>query len=160
MPSFTRGIHVLFAYWLTPSRVHVFPLHSNPTMLDHMAVQSGLSKETLQKMFGMLSEMSDEQLEVSLKSMAKVQKYTSAVQNAWKSANQLVGGKLKHILITVGVLMGVFLVLYLLGGSQNDSTSTTVTAVMEEAMSATVSLKSSTPHQAVVESIEDEFSEL
>jgi predicted PurR-regulated permease PerM len=152
MLSYTAYLCLILTHLL------VYFVDSNPAMLDQIAAQSGLSKETLQKMCGMLSEMSGEQLETSLKSMAKVQKYTSAVQNTWKSANQVVGGKLKQILVTVGVLLMLFVVLYLLGGSQDSNSATA--KVIEEAMGRTASVPPLNPHESVIESIEDEFNEL
>ena len=100
-------------------------------MLDNLAAQSGMPKEGLQKAMDMFSGMSDEQLESSLKSMAKMQKVTAGFANAWKSVDKVVGGKLKILLMTGAICFVVVVVLYFLGG--DDASSKAAAAGIKEA---------------------------
>lgn len=107
-------------------------LKNNPEMLNTMAAQSGMPKDGLEKMLNMFSDMSDEQLESSLKTMAKFQKYTQGVKDIWKKGDDLVGGNLKKVLIVGGILFVVFIALYLLGGESPEVASKTATKIIQD----------------------------
>lgn len=123
-------------------------------MLDNLAAQSGMPKDGLQKAMDMFSGMSDEQLEGSLKSMAKLQKVTSGVSNAWKSVDGVVGGKLKIIMLTGIVCFFIVVVLYFLGG---DDAGTKAAA--DSIKEAAKTMQDNTPLASPQEtgSTEDEF---
>lgn len=131
-------------------------LKSNPDALAQMAAQSGMPKEGLEKTLSMFDSMTDEQLESSLKTMAKVQKATAGFTNAWKKGNDMTGGNLKTLLIIGTVVFVVVVVLYFLGGESPEAATKTATKIIKE------NVPLSTPGQEAVPDIavEDEFSEL
>jgi hypothetical protein len=98
-------------------------LKSNPEMLQQMAAQTGMPKEGLEKAISMFSDMSDDQLESSLKTMAKVQKVSAGFRNVWAKANGMVGGHLKGILIAFGIIFFVVVVMFWLGGESPEASA-------------------------------------
>lgn len=123
-------------------------------MLDNLSAQSGMPKEGLQKAMDMFSGMSDDQLESSLKSMAKMQKVTAGFTNAWKSVDKVVGGKLKILLMVGTLCCFVLVVLYFLGG--DDASSKAAAAGLKEAAKT---MQDNTPLASPQETgtAEDEF---
>ena len=121
-------------------------------MLNQLSAQSGMPKEGLEKAMNMFGDMSDEQLESSLKTMAKFQKASSAVQNVWKSVDSVVGGKLKIILASGVVCFLVVVILYWLGGDSG-------AAAAEGIQAAAKKIQEDTPLASPQEtgSAEDEF---
>lgn len=108
-------------------------LKSNPEMLDQLAAQSGMPKEGLTKAMDMFGGMSDEQMESSLKTMAKFQKVSSIVQNAWKSVDNVAGGKLKIIMIIGMVCLFIVVILYFLGGGDSSAAASATEGIKSAA---------------------------
>jgi len=122
-----------------------------------------MPKEGLEKTIAMFSDMSDDQLESSLKSMAKFQKVVQFFQNIWIKANAMVGGHLKKVVLSGGLAFVVILVLYFLGGGDNSSSSgdamaDAATKLMQQQQEEAAAAASSTMKESVTaESVEDEF---
>lgn len=132
-------------------------------MLQQMAAQTGMPKEGLEKTLSMFATMTDDQLESSLKTVARVQKVTSTVQNTWKKTDQMVGGYLKPVLLGVVIVLVVLLVLYVLGGSSGDDQGTVISKTMKTAQKlsqdtmTTKGAADEVPTMATDKSLEDEF---
>jgi hypothetical protein len=124
-------------------------------MLNQMAATSGMPKDGLEKMLNMFADMSEDQLESSLKTMAKVQKFTQGAKNIWQKGDNLVGGNLKMVLVAGGILLFVLILLYVLGGESPEAASKTATKIIRD------NIPLSTPTQdEAVPLVEDEFNEL
>ena len=121
-----------------------------------MAAQSGMPKEGLEKTLSLFADMSEEQLEASLKTMAKFQKATAGMQNMWKKGDAMLGGNLKIVLIVGTILFVVLIGLYLLGGASPEAASQTATKILKENIPLSTPTEDAVPDMTV----EDEFSEL
>ena len=118
-----------------------------------MAAASGMPKEGLEKTLSMFADMSEDQLESSLKAMVKLQKATQGVQNVWKKADSIVGGNLKVVLILGTIVFVVMIVLYFLGGDSSKAGQAATKIIQDNSPRSTPTTEDPVPEV-------DEFSEL